>query len=94
MKRRIYLRIAQGTSRVEASGDSKARPIMTNAGQYSRTIYYPTIEIPILIDIPEDAFPKGRKAIEVKVKDYNLCDEIIIKPEEINETGGENGENS
>jgi len=80
MKKKIYLRIAQGTTRVEASMDSKAKPIMTKGGQYGRDVYYPTIEIPLMIEIPDSAFPKSRKAIEIKIDEYNICDEVEIKP--------------
>jgi len=76
MKQKIYLRIGKGNKghRVAASTKPNLTPLVT--GTNYRAKYMPTIQVALLIDIPDKEFDTSRILLEAKIESAEPAIEI------------------
>ena len=81
MKRKVYLRISNETSKMEISTKPKVQPLHNGSPtKYGGIrVYYPTIQICLNLDLPEEAFNLSQKEIDIKIKEPNPLSEINVE---------------
>jgi hypothetical protein len=78
MKRKVFLRISNKTTKMDVSMRRKFNALSNGYGSN----YYPTITIQLNLDIPDEFFDKAQKELDLKIDKLNINSDIKVVEEE------------
>jgi len=85
MKIKCYIKVGKtgkGRAGYKLSIHNKINHKSMDNGQQINTEYYPTINIPLQLEIPDECFADVHKALQIKVENHIKAVEVNVKNEE------------